>query len=159
MREKIWIGLVYLLLLAGLVAGFRFYGSESRYPMKASDHTMSVHYPPGRYRVKPPPPLPDLRLGSTVVYYPPDTRGKAEEKRLAFVVGVAGDHVKLVDRRLFVNGQEEALGEKLDVGSVQIAEILVPDGCVFLLTARPDRAEDSFKHGPLSYRLVEGVLD
>lgn len=157
MREKVWTLVVYLLLLITALVAFKLYKKHQRVTIAPDDYAMEPQYPPGRYWVKPLPPLRELKTGMVVAYQPPESEGR-EGRRLAHLVAVAGQRVSLSKEKLYVDGKVFAPSLRMALAGCFMPEIVVPDGCVFLLTNRPGGISDSYKCGPLSCVVLLGVV-
>jgi signal peptidase I len=97
-----------------------------------------------------------IERGDIVVFHPPEPdSSKSYIKR---VIGVAGDRVRIVDGRVFVNGrmlQEPYVPEEYeDIRSY--SEVKVPPHCFYLLGDHRTSSRDSRDFGPVDQRFIYG---
>lgn len=99
--------------------------------------------------------LEDIQRGDIVVFrYPRDTR-KSFIKR---VIGLPGDHVRVFDGRVYLNGRLTAEPyvpeEYLD--SRSYPEVKVPSDCYFVLGDHRSMSQDSRDFGPVQRSYIYG---
>ena len=94
------------------------------------------------------------RKNAAVAFIPPGGR----EPRVARVVALPGDRIRVRDRRLYVNGKP-ARGTKHAMPQDSAPEFVCPAGCVYVLVDNSSgKSKDSADFGPLPMWRVLGSL-
>lgn len=152
MKEQIKSIVAYVLLLAAIFAGFKFYKMYNRVVIDETNHTMEPNYPPGTYWLKSSPDrVKDLPLNEAVAYQIP---GKPDGHSVAWVLAREGQVVEIREKEFWVDG---SLALKQPKGIAADAPgFMVPKGCVFLVANVSGEA--SQRYGPLPLRSIRGVL-
>jgi signal peptidase I len=97
--------------------------------------------------------LGDIQRGDVIVFPPPQNKEVDYIKR---VIGLPGDHVSILDGTLYLNNHaidEPYLAEK---ASGNFAELVVPEGSVFVMGDNRNHSEDSRVWGFLSIDAIIG---
>lgn len=104
----------------------------------------------------------EIERGDVVVFRFPGDRSKDYIKR---VVGLPGDRVEIISRKIYINGEEwddpygiskgGVYGEEVE-RSVSFGPYSVPDGAVFAIGDNRDRSYDSRFWGPVPINDIKG---
>ena len=150
-KEYIHQALQYILTIVLICGGLRLYKNSTKAVIDSNDHSMEPEYPYGNYsldhsalRAS------EIEAGKIVAYYLP---GKSLEHRVAAVVATEGQRVSCANNKLLVNG---VLSKVHPVWRVPLPELVIPKGCLFLLSTVPD--QDSGVFGPIPMRNVIGTF-
>lgn len=126
-----------------------FEAPSTTYPSLAE---VDFNYPVAKYEYKP------KGLISKFVYYVLETNKTSYIKR---VIGVAGDHIKIENGKVYRNGEE--LEEKyLPEGTTTVgktyADIVVPDNCVFAMGDNREHSTDCRDFGCIPINKIESKV-
>src|SRR5579872_3189997 len=99
--------------------------------------------------------LEPIERGDIVVFHYPGDPAKSYIKR---VIGLAGDHVRIDDGRVYVNGRRlrEAYVPSMYADQRSYPEIVVPAHHYFLLGDHRTMSDDSRDFGPVDERYIYG---
>ncbi|MGD0091961.1 MAG: S26 family signal peptidase [Planctomycetota bacterium] len=170
MGDKIRAVLLYAVAILLIVGVFKLLKLYERVPIDANDHSMEpIEYPPGRSfglttsALK----AEDYKggdNGDVVAYFVP---GKTELQRVARVLALPGEKVTIERLKpadptspvlVKVNGVPTNRF-KPDQPEWHFPEIMVPRGCLFLMSDKPSEGEDSLKVGPVPFYCIRGKLN
>jgi len=169
MGDVIRSAIIYLLVVALVIGFFKLLKMHERVTLEPNDHYMDeTEYPNGGYRIK----TGQMKAedykagdaGDVVAYWVP---GRPDTSRIARVLALPGERVEIERKNpadpksqtvVKVNGKP-SLRFKIDQTEWRFPEIVVPRGCLFLLTDRPSQAEDSMTVGPVPYFCVRGRVN
>lgn len=126
-----------------------FEAPSTTYPSLAE---IDFNYPVAKYEYEP------KGLLSKFVYYVLETNKTSYIKR---VIGVAGDHIKIENGKVYRNGEE--LEEKyLPEGTITkgktYADIIVPDNCVFAMGDNREHSTDCRDFGCIPIDKIESKV-
>ena len=97
-------------------------------------------------------------LMNKLVYYVLELNKISYIKR---VIGIAGDRVQIKDGKVYVNGEElkeEYLPEGTTTKTVYYNDVIVPEGCVYVMGDNRDQSMDSRTFGCIPLEKVEGKV-
>lgn len=97
-------------------------------------------------------------LMNKLVYYVLEINKISYIKR---VIGIAGDRVQIKDGKVYVNGEElkeEYLPEGTTTKTVYYNDVIVPEGCVYVMGDNRDQSMDSRTFGCIPLEKVEGKV-
>ena len=97
-------------------------------------------------------------LMNKLIYYVLEINKISYIKR---VVGIAGDRVQIKDGKVYVNGEElkeEYLPEGTTTKTVYYNDVIVPEGCVYVMGDNRDQSMDSRTFGCIPLEKVEGKV-
>ena len=97
-------------------------------------------------------------LMNKLVYYVLEINKISYIKR---VIGIAGDRVQIKDGKVYVNGEElkeEYLPEGTTTKTVYNNDVIVPEGCVYVMGDNRDQSMDSRTFGCIPLEKVEGKV-
>jgi signal peptidase I len=146
----------YIVVIAIIVGVAKLYKSQNKVVIDPNDHSMRPEeYPYGSYSLKTDVLKPtDFDVGDVVAFYVP---GKNTE-RVGRVVARQGQLVEAENGKTArVDGQ--TTNYKLDHKDLNIPEIRVPRGCLFIMHDKPSQGEDSVNFGPIPYYNIKGKLN
>ena len=92
------------------------------------------------------------------MYYVLETSKTSYIKR---VIGVAGDHIKIEDGKVYRNGEElheDYLAEGTVTKSKTYSDITVPDDCVFVMGDNREHSTDSRDFGCIPISKIESKV-
>ena len=146
--------ILYVVVIAIIVVGFKFYKNSSQAVIDPTDRSMLPAYPYGSYKldtslVK----TSDLKPGDVVSYW---LTNAPSTYRVARVVALEGDRIEIADGLVKINGV--ASPYRLDQPDRRFPEVKVPRGCVYLLCEASAAGVDSIKLGPVPFYQVIGRL-
>ncbi len=125
---------------------------ESPSTIKMTSYEANFDNPVAKYEKEP------QGLWARFVYYVLETNKDSYIKR---VIGIAGDHVKIENGKVYLNGeklQEEYLQPgietKAEHGEVFL-DVVVPEGCVFLMGDNRPKSTDSRAFGCIPLEKIE----
>lgn len=99
----------------------------------------------------------NVNKGDIVVVHAPDRSGQNYIKR---VIGVAGDHVEIVDAKLYINGElqnEDYINGKDTFAYTDVTSWDIKEGQVFVLGDNRNASNDSRSFGPIEIGEVVGI--
>ena len=97
-------------------------------------------------------------LMNKLVYYVLEINKISYIKR---VIGIAGDRVQIKDGKVYINGEElkeEYLPEGTTTKTVYYNDVIVPEGCVYVMGDNRDQSMDSRTFGCIPLEKVEGKV-
>ena len=97
-------------------------------------------------------------LMNKLVYYVLELNKISYIKR---VIGIAGDRVQIKDGKVYINGEElkeEYLPEGTTTKTVYYNDVIVPEGCVYVMGDNRDQSMDSRTFGCIPLEKVEGKV-
>ena len=77
------------------------------------------------------------------------------------VIGVAGDRIQIVNEKVYLNGkelEEDYLQDGVTTKAVYYNDLIVPDGCVYVMGDNRDESMDSRTFGCIPLEKVEGKV-
>lgn len=77
------------------------------------------------------------------------------------VIGIAGDHIKIEDGKVYLNGEElseEYLREGITTENQIFSEVTVPEGCVFVMGDNRPHSTDSRSFGCIPIEKIESKV-
>lgn len=77
------------------------------------------------------------------------------------VIGVAGDRIQIGNGRVYVNGkelEEDYLQEGVNTKAVYYNDLIVPEGCIYVMGDNRDESMDSRTFGCIPLERVEGKV-
>ena len=155
MKDTIRTFILCVVIVGVIVFGFKFAKGRAEALIEPNDHSMDPVYPPGNHRMDTSLyTVSQLSVGDVIAYWLSDSPDKY---RVARVVALEGDRVKIVQGALVVNSVNTP--HKVGQVSLQAPEFRIPRGCVFVVADDINyNAVDSMQIGPVPFCQVIGRL-
>lgn len=161
--------ILYVVVLALIIVVFKLLKMHERATLDPNDHSMeSVEFPCGVYKVNSAAlKVEDYKAGEggdVVAYYLPD---KPQVQHFARVLALPGDKVAIELRKIpdptspmlvKVNGRASNFFRTYSK-EWHFPEIVVPRGCLFLMSDKPPEGEDSLRVGPVPFYCIRGKVN
>lgn len=144
--------IMYAVIMAVIIACFKFLKLHNKVNIDSNDHSMDPVYTYGDYKLdatilK----VSDLHTNDVVAYWVPGT----SKLRVAKVMALEGQKIE-ANKSIKVDGQPTA--QPIGRGDWGFPETKVPRGCVFVMAASPSQAEDSMTVGAIPFLSIKGRL-
>jgi len=152
-KEMIINAVIYIFLLSLIVVGFNFFKGHNSISLDSNDESMRPEFSASGYSFTPYKNMKDVKTGTLAAYYAP---GNIDNGMFAYLVAKEGQKVALTNGKVYINGKVLDKPSELN-GRLNIPEIIVPKGCVFLVANKEKFA--SLKYGPLPLRHVLGKIN
>lgn len=88
-----------------------------------------------------------------------------KESYIKRVIGLPGDHVQIMDGKVYINGEEfeepylqENVTTNIDSETEQFYDLVVPENCVFVMGDNRDHSTDSRSFGCIPLEKIEGKV-
>src|SRR3990172_4993591 len=142
--ETIVLALVLFMAINFLTARIRVDGSSMEPNFHDGDYVIVNRM---AYR------LGDMQRGDVIVFpYPLHE----EDDYIKRVIGLPGDHVAIYNGVVYVNGEALAEPYIMEKPDADLAEIVVPDGYVYVMGDNRNASSDSRSWGPLKIEKIIG---
>lgn len=88
-----------------------------------------------------------------------------KESYIKRVIGLPGDHVQIMDGKVYINGEEfdepylqENVTTNINTENEQFYDLVVPENCVFVMGDNRDHSTDSRSFGCIPLEKIEGKV-
>ena len=88
-----------------------------------------------------------------------------KESYIKRVIGLPGDHIQIMDGKVYINGEEfdepylqENVTTNINPENEQFYDLIVPENCVFVMGDNRDHSTDSRSFGCIPFEKIEGKV-
>lgn len=143
MVEAIRYGIVFMVILL-LMSHFRVYRVSSS-SMAPTLHIGEVGFTQVIHSAD------DIQRGDIVLFNPVTAQNKdlicygPQDSFIKRIIGLPGERISIMERQVYINGEplDEPYAVYMDSGTSEMEEIVIPDGCYFMMGDNRDRSADS----------------